>query len=152
MNVRTCCALQHGIGHGLRMRRAGLGPDPYSMRRSEAGSLTGPPPGPGAAPRSRSQSIVPTAPRHVSRRRVVSQASTTASTDDSIPGAPHSPGLLWLCTNTHQSAPWYNRTCVETACQHWMSDIGITHNQLALLVNISEDHGTNNALSLAAVW
>ena len=71
------------------MYHAGLGPDPYSMRRSEAGTHPGPTPGasPGSSLRSRSHSILPAAPRTVSRRRLGSQAGLTTSSEEGIPGA-----------------------------------------------------------------
>ena len=83
--VRSCCCLIRGH---LSVACAGLGPDPYSMRRSEQGALAGTPPGagPGSMLRSRSHSILPAAPRTVSRRRLGSQAGLTGSSEEGIPG------------------------------------------------------------------
>ena len=72
-------------------RRAGLGPDPYGVRRSEQGALAGASPGAGGGIgsmlRSRSHSILPAATRTVGRRRLDSQAGLTTSSEEGIPGA-----------------------------------------------------------------
>lgn len=76
------------LKHRTNAWSAGLGPDPYGVRRSETGSLLGPSSGGGlgSSLRSRSHSIVP-ASASVARRRLGSRAGVTGSSEDDIPGA-----------------------------------------------------------------
>ena len=95
---------------------AGLGPDPYSMRRSEHGAHPGVSPGagPGSMLRSRSHSILPAAPRTVSRRRLGSQAGLTGSSEEGIPGA-HGAGAEHICVRCKYTRA---QTCAHQHAQH----------------------------------